>query len=86
MQTQEMIKKANEMLVWFEISKFKDELSYSKGMNTILEFCDYINALKDWELADELGTDDFDEVEQFRRFTNQGIDKWLQTIKTICLN
>lgn len=86
MQTQEMIKKANEMLVWFEINKFQDELSYSKGMNTILEFCDYINALKDWELADELGTDDFDEVERFRRFTNQGIDKWLQTIKTICLN
>jgi hypothetical protein len=86
MQTQEMIKKANEMLVWFEINKFQDELSYSKGMNTVLEFCDYINALKDWELADELGTDDLDEVERFRRFTNQGIDHWLQTIKTICLN
>jgi hypothetical protein len=55
-------------------------------MNTVLEFCDYINALKDWELADELGTDDLDEVERFRRFTNQGIDHWLQTIKTICLN
>lgn len=81
-----MIKKANEMLVWFEINKFQDELSYSRKVNLVLEFCDHIDSKEDWELADELGTDDLDEVEQFRRFINQGADQWLQTIKTICLN
>ena len=86
MQTQEMIKKANEMLVWFEINKFQDELSYSRKVNLALEFCDYIDSLKDWELADELETDSFDDVEQFRRFINQDADKWLADIKTICLN
>lgn len=86
MQTQEMIKKANEMLVWFEINKFQDELSYSRKVNLVLEFCDHIDSKEDWELADELETDDLDEVEQFRRFINQGADQWLQTIKTICLN
>jgi hypothetical protein len=86
MQTQEMIKKANEMLVWFEINKFQDELSYSRKVNLVLEFCDYLDNKQDWELADELETDDLDEVEQFRRFINQGADQWLQTIKTICLN
>jgi hypothetical protein len=86
MQTQEMIKKANDMLVWFEINKFQDELSYSRKVNLVLEFCDYLDNKQDWELADELETDDLDEVEQFRRFVNQGADQWLQTIKTICLN
>lgn len=86
MQTQEMIKKANEMLVWFEINKFQDELSYSRKVNLVLEFCDHIDSKQDWELADELGTNDLDEVEQFRRFINQGADQWLDTVKTICLN
>jgi hypothetical protein len=86
MQTQEMIKKANEMLVWFEINKFQDELSYSRKVNLVLEFCDYLDNKQDWELADELETDDLDEVEQFRRFINQGADQWLDTVKTICLN
>lgn len=85
MQTQEMIKKANEMLVWFEIKKFKNGLSYLRKVNLALEFCDYINALKDWELAYELGTDDLEEVEQFRRFTNQRIDEWLPNVKTLYL-
>lgn len=86
MQTQEMIKKANDMLVWFEINKFQDELLYSRKVNLVLEFCDHIDSKEDWELADELETDDLEEVEQFRRFINQGADQWLQTIKTICLN
>lgn len=86
MQTQEMIKKANEMLVWFEINKFQDELSYSRKVNLVLEFCDHIDNKQDWELADELETNDLDEVEQFRRFINQGADQWLDTVKTICLN
>ena len=86
MQTQEMIKKANEMLVWFEINKFQDELSYSRKVNLVLEFCDYLDAKDDLELADDLDTDDFDDVEQFRRFINQGADQWLDTVKTICLN
>lgn len=86
MQTQEMIKKANEMLVWFEINKFQDELSYSRKVNLVLEFCDYLDNKQDWELADELETEDLDEVEQFRRFINQGADQWLDTVKTICLN
>jgi hypothetical protein len=86
MQTQEMIKKANDMLVWFEINKFQDELSYSRKVNLVLEFCDYLDNKQDWELADELETDDLDEVEQFRRFINQGADQWLDTVKTICLN
>ena len=86
MQSQEMIKKANDMLVWFEINKFQDELSYSRKVNLVLEFCDYLDNKQDWELADELETDDLDEVEQFRRFINQGADQWLDTVKTICLN
>lgn len=86
MQTQEMIKKANDMLVWFEINKFQDELSYSRKVNLVLEFCDYLDNKQDWELADELETEDLDEVEQFRRFINQGADQWLDTVKTICLN
>ena len=86
MQTQEMIKKANDMLVWFEINKFQDELAYSRKVNLVLEFCDYLDNKQDWELAEELETEDLDEVEQFRRFINQGADQWLDTVKTICLN
>ncbi len=85
MQKIEMQQKANEMLLWFEVSKFENRLSHSRKMNLLFEFCDYLNAKSDWELADDLGVEDKAEAVEFRHFVNQGADQWLDTVKTICL-
>lgn len=76
--------KASDLFTYFEFNKFRNELSYSKKTNLLLEFCDYIEHLSDWEIADILNSDNNSDVRNFRKIINNGADIWLgDLIKTI---
>ncbi|MBE6445653.1 MAG: hypothetical protein E7019_06385 [Alphaproteobacteria bacterium] len=76
--------KANSLFTYFETHYFQNSLSYSKRVNLVLEFCDYIDNLQEWELLDLLESQDYNDAYNFRTTINQGADKWLgDLIKTI---
>ena len=81
-----MKKTADELFAAFELTKFKDQLSYGHKTNLILEFCDYVETLEDWELLEALKSSEPNDAVQFRQMINKGIDIWLgDLIKTIAL-
>ena len=81
-----MKKTADELFAAFELTKFKNRLSYGYKTNLVLEFCDYVEKLEDWELLEALKSSDSDDAAQFRQMMNKGIDIWLgDLIKTIAL-
>lgn len=82
---QQLKEKASALFTYFEFSQFNNELSYSRGLNLVLEFCDYVNQLADWELADWLQSSEPQDAVDFRQLINQGADYWLgDLVKTIC--
>lgn len=81
---QQLQTKASELFTYFEFYKFKDELQYNRRTNLLLEFCDYIEQLSDWEILDILDTQDISDAHNFRKTINNGADIWLaDQIKTI---
>ena len=81
---QKLKDKAGELFTYFEFNKFSNELTHCPRINLVLEFCDYVNQLSDWELSDWLETGDISDVARFRQMINQGADIWLgDLIKTI---
>ncbi|MBR6663714.1 MAG: hypothetical protein IKL33_02690 [Alphaproteobacteria bacterium] len=76
--------KANSLFTYFETNHFQNSLSYSKRINLVLEFCDYVDNLQEWELLDMLESQDYSDAHNFRTIINQGADEWLgDLIKTI---
>ena len=83
MENTDLIKKANEMFLWYEANRFE---GFANNFEKVLGFCDYINRKADWELMDDLETTDAADAENFRKLVNHGIDIWLGSpIKTLCL-
>lgn len=81
---QKLKNKAAELFTYFEFNHFNNEATHCRRMNLVLEFCDYVEQLSDWELADWLETDDITDATRFRKMINQGADIWLgDLIKTI---
>lgn len=75
---------ASEMFTYFEFNRFNNELCHDRRINLVLEFCDYVNQIPDWELAEWLNSDDPQDAVCFRRAIKQGSDFWLgDLIKTI---
>ena len=72
------------MFTYFEFNRFNNELCHERRINLVLEFCDYVNQIPDWELAEWLNSDDPQDAVCFRRTIEQGVDFWLgDLIKTI---
>lgn len=85
--TQRQLKaKASALFTFFEFEKFENKLSYSRKINLVLEFCDYINQKSDWEILEMLESDCSEDAKKFRNLINDGADVWLEgLIKTVCL-
>lgn len=83
---EQMKKAADELFATFELNKFQNAFSHGRKANLVLEFCEYVDNLRDWELLDILQSSNPDDATQFRKMLNQGIDVWLgDLIKTIAL-
>ena len=53
-------------------------------INLVLEFCDYIEQMQDWEILDLLESNSLDDATRFREIINNGADIWLGgQVKTI---
>ena len=80
-----MKKIANDLLCRFEAEVFQNDGFYSRNVNLVLSFDDYIRALSDEEGAEFLGNGE--DVAEFRDMINGGIDAWLDgcAVKTLCL-
>ena len=79
-------KKANLLFTYFETYKFQNELSYCRNTNLVLEFCDYVENMADWEILDWLQSENASDAKNFRQIINNGVDRWLgDLIKTISL-
>ena len=76
--------KASDLFTYFEFNKFRNESSYCRRVNLLLEFCDYIESMPDWELLDILESNNMRDAIAFREVLNNGADIWLNDlIKTI---
>lgn len=83
--SRELRQKAKCLLNNFEIYHFQNSLEYSRGLNLLFEFCDYINQMPDWQLLAELESEDKTDAQKFRQMVNNDIDYWLEgQLKTIC--
>ncbi len=80
-----MKKIANDLLYRFEAEVFQNDGFYSRNVNLVLSFDDYIRALSDEDVAEFLGNGD--DVAEFRDMINCGVDAWLDgcAVKTLCL-
>lgn len=82
----QLIDKANQLFTYFELNHFNNELGYSRRLNLVLEFCDYVQQKADWELLADLDSENPQDAANFRRIINQGADVWLgDLIKTVNL-
>lgn len=82
----QLINKANQLFTYFELNHFNNELGYSRRLNLVLEFCDYMQQKADWELLADLDSENPQDATNFRRIINQGADVWLgDLIKTVNL-
>ena len=85
LSTAQINQKISETFTYFEFQKFKNELSYDRRTNLVLEFCDYVESLEDWEILDLLDSEDIGDAIRFRQNVDHGADRWLDgLIKTIC--
>ena len=83
---QDLATKANQLFTYFETHKFQNKLSYCHNTNLVLEFCDYVENMADWEILDWLQSEDEADAQNFRQMINNGVDTWLgDLIKTISL-
>ena len=81
---QQIAQKAKNLFTYFEAHYFENSLSYSRRINLVLEFCDYVNNLKDWEIMDVLESEKIQDADAFRQMINNDADVWLgDLIKTI---
>ena len=84
LNNEELKQKANFLLSYFELYHFKNKLDYSRNINLLFEFCDYVNQMPDWELLEKIESSQESDILKFRNMINQGIDYWLNdTLKTI---
>ncbi len=82
----QLAEKANQLFTYFELNHFSNELGYSRRINLVLEFCDYVQQKADWELLADLDSETPQDAANFRRIINQGADVWLgDLVKTINL-
>ena len=76
--------KADELFYWFENNRFQNRMNYSRQVNLVLEFCEYMETLEEDDLYQLLNTTDPQDVTAFRRLISEGLDSWLDSrIKTI---
>ncbi len=80
-----MRKMANDLLYRFEAEFFQNEGVYSRNVNLVLAFDDYVRGVPDEDIAAFLG--DAADVSEFRKMISCGIDMWLDgsSVKTLCL-
>ncbi len=81
---QQIAQKAKNLFTYFETHYFENSLSYSRRINLVLEFCDYVDQLQDWEISDILESENEQDAKVFRQMINNDADIWLgDLIKTI---
>ncbi len=73
------------MLYRFEAECFQNDGVYSRNVNLVLAFDEYVRRLSDGEVAVLLG--DERDVAAFRQMISRGVDMWLDScaVKTLCL-
>lgn len=70
----------NQIFAYFEQEEFENKLSYSRKVNLILEFDEWIRKLPEDELYDLLvqcGADEEVNTEEARQAMLKGADEWL---------
>lgn len=71
---------------WFENNKFTNEGNYPRATNLVFEFCDWLDTLDDFDLAELLKlTADFEDDDDIIKASRQareelirGVDNWLE--------
>lgn len=70
----------------FEHRHFKNNGVWTRQVNLVFAFADYIESLSDEEIAEYLKSGNKKLIARFRFTAKQGIDKWLdENMKTLML-
>lgn len=80
-----MKKIANDLLYRFEAELFQNDGVYSRNVNLVLAFDEYVRCLSDSDIAEIVGSEEM--VAAFRSMIDTGVDAWLDacSLKTLCL-
>lgn len=76
----------NELFFYFEQNEFTNNGVWPRKVNLIFAFSDYIENMKDLQIAEYLKTNDICLIERFRFIARQGIENWLRNnMKTLMI-
>ena len=76
----------NELFFDFEDNIFINDGVWPRKVNLVFAFADYIEAMKDAEIAYYLNTNQQKIIDRFRFLAKQGIEIWLkQNMKTLMI-
>lgn len=76
----------NELFFDFEDNIFVNDGVWPRKVNLVFAFADYIEAMKDAEIAYYLNTNQQKLIDKFRLMARQGIETWLkQNMKTLMI-
>lgn len=76
----------DEVFFDFEHRLFQNDGVWTRPVNLVFAFADYIESLSDEEIAARLKSDNKKLIAGFRFTAKQGIDKWLdENMKTLML-
>ena len=76
----------DEVFFDFEHRHFKNDGVWTRRVNLVFAFADYIESLSDEEIAARLKSNNKKLIARFRFTAGQGIDKWLdENMKTLML-